>query len=142
MKYATTFDIQTYDTDFAGAIGNTTYVRWLDELRTGWLDSIIPRSRQQSDALVLVVGRVEVDYLYSVGFYEGNGQIKGVIEDVERGNTRVVFHASFCLGEKEVVRAVQKTLFANTATRRPARFPTDVVQRLEALETAARQLSS
>ena len=137
MKYAVTFDIQTYDTDFAGAISNTTYVRWLDELRTGWLDSILPRSRQESDSLTLVVGRVEVDYLYSVGFYEGNGQILGVIEDVERGNPRVVFHASFCLGEKEVARAVQKTLLANMATRRPARFPADVARRLETPETSA-----
>jgi len=129
MKYAVQFDIQTYDCDFAGGISNTTYVRWLDELRTGWFDSVMARSRQQSEALILVVGRLEMDYLYTVGYYDGS--ISGEIVDAEVGNSRVIFQARFCLGEKEVVRAVQKTLLVNLEKRRPARMPLDVMKVLQ-----------
>lgn len=131
MKHLLTFDIQTYDTDFAGVVSNTTYVRWLDELRTGWFDTLMPRARQQAETLTLVVGRVEIDYLHPVGFFEADGKIVGEIEDKERGNTRIVFHASFRIGQKKVVSAVQKTLLVNLANVRPARFPADILTRLE-----------
>ena len=127
MKYTATFNIQTYDTDFGGVVSNTTYVRWLDELRTGWLDSLMPRARQQAEALTLMVARVELDYLSPVGFYEADGQILAHIEDTELGNARIVFRASFRVGQKEVARGEQKTLLVNMATRRPARFPADIL---------------
>jgi acyl-CoA thioesterase FadM len=136
MKHMTFFNIQPYDTDFGGVVSNTTYVRWIEQLRTGWLDSLMPRSRQQAEALTLLVGRVEIDYLHPVGLYDGDGQIAGVIEDVERGHTRVVFQARFRVGDEDVACAVQKTLLVNMATRRAARFPADVAERLDGTTTA------
>ncbi len=131
MKHFLTFSIQPYDTDFGGVISNTTYVRWIEQLRTGWLDSLMPRSRQQAESLSLLVGRVEIDYLHPVRLFDADGKITGVIEDVERGLTRVVFHASFQADDKLVASAVQKTLLINISTHRPARFPADVIQQLE-----------
>ena len=133
MKHLITFDIQTYDTDFAGVVSNTTYVRWLDELRTGWLDTLMPRARQQAETLTLVVGRVEIDYLHPVGFFEADRKIIGEIQDIERGRTRIVFQASFRIGDKLVASAVQKTLLVNLANVRPARLPADVLRSLEEL---------
>jgi acyl-CoA thioesterase FadM len=124
------FSIHPYDTDYGGVISNTTYVRWLDELRTGWFDAIISRARQQSEGLTLVVGRVEVDYLHPVAFYDGDLPVVGEIEDIERGHARVVFQARFRFGEKVVASGIQKTLLVNIAARRPARFPIDVLEKL------------
>ncbi len=133
VKYSIGFYIHPYDTDYGGVISNTTFVRWLDELRTGWLDTIMSRTRQQSEGFALVVGRVEIDYLYPVNFFEGDQPILGEIEDIERGNSRVVFQARFSLGEKKVASAQQKTLLIDIAARRPARFPIDAAEILEAL---------
>ncbi len=142
MKHVMTFCIQPYDTDFGGVISNTTYVRWIEQLRTGWLDSLMPRSRQQAEALSLLVGRVEIDYLHPVGLFDADGKISGMIEEVERGLTRVVFHASFRTDEKLVASAVQKTLLINVSTHRPARFPADVVQRLEDMAAETERMRS
>ncbi len=134
MKYSITFDIQSYDTDFGDGINNVTYVRWLDTLRTGWFDNLISRPRQQADALVLAVSRVEVDYLSTVGFYDGNSKIVGTVEDIQHGFSRVVFQASFYSGPKQVATAVQKTLLASLKTRRPVKFPKDVLEKLGSVQ--------
>ncbi len=142
MKHVMTFCIHPYDTDFGGVISNTTYVRWIEQLRTGWLDSLMPRTRQQAEALSLLVGRVEIDYLHPVGLFDADGMITGIIEDVERGLTRIVFHASFRADEKLVASAVQKTLLINISTHRPTRFPADVVQHLADMAAETERIRS
>ena len=142
MNHTVIFTVQPYDTDFGGVISNTSYIRWIEQLRMGWFDSLVPRSRQEQEHLSLMVARTEINYLVPIGLYENEGHLKGTIFNTEIGRARFAFNIEFYSGENIVVaNAIQKTLLIDYAKRAPTRFPEDALARLkqEQLEASPKQ---
>ncbi len=60
--------VRAYDIDFSGIVHNVVFVRWLDDLRTGWCDQYLPLTQQIADGYAPVVATTEIAYKRPVRF--------------------------------------------------------------------------
>ena len=59
--------IAGYDVDVAGVVNNAVYVRWLEDLRTGFMARWLSFEQALARGLAPTLVRIEVDYRTALG---------------------------------------------------------------------------
>lgn len=61
-RFDTTIDVRTYDIDVAGHVNNIAYIRWIEDLRGGLLESRFPTAELLRRNLYSVVTATSIRY--------------------------------------------------------------------------------
>lgn len=118
------FQVMTYDIDFAGVVSNISYIRWLDgwsHLRNLYAERFLSLGEAFQRGIVPALMRTEIDYLAPVRFPNTLG---GRMWLAEHGRVKFVLAAEFESAAKQVVaRSCQTGAFVALAALRPVRLP-------------------
>src|SRR5215470_9418798 len=60
--YEQPLPIRTYDIDFAGIVSNIVFIRWLEDLRLGFLDRAYPLLRALAEDVAPILLSTRIDY--------------------------------------------------------------------------------
>ncbi|MGH6989905.1 MAG: acyl-CoA thioesterase [Stellaceae bacterium] len=114
------FPPRTYDIDFAGVVGNTVYIRWLEDLRLALMEGIYPIERALADDIAPVLLSTNIVYEKPVTIRDPLvGRMW--VPAIERLRWHVA--AEFSVGENVHARAKQVGIFIRLSTRRPVPPP-------------------
>jgi len=116
------FQVMTYDIDFAGVLNNGVYIRWLEDLRGMFAESILPLAEAAKRGIVPTLSRTEIDYLRPVRYPD---KLEGRMGMLEHGRARFVLWGEFTSRAGGVVtaRAKQFGVFVFRDNLRPAPLP-------------------
>lgn len=115
------FQAGTYDIDFAGHVSNIVYIRWLEDLRTAWLDEYYPLQEQMEQGLAPVLLRTEIDYIKQIKLFDR--PVVGTVWVEQTGKVRANLGFAFHVGDTLMAQARQVGIWFYPATGRPARIP-------------------
>jgi acyl-CoA thioester hydrolase len=118
------FQVMTYDIDFAGVVSNITYIRWLEDLRNLYAERFLSLGEAFQRGIAPALMRTEIDYLAPVRF---PATLSGRIWLAEHGRVKFVLAAEFESAAaptgQVVARARQTGAFVALDTGRPVRLP-------------------
>jgi acyl-CoA thioester hydrolase len=116
------FQVMTYDIDFAGVVSNITYIRWLEDLRNLYAERFLSLGEAFQRGIAPALMRTEIDYLAPVRFPD---TLSGRMWLAEHGRVKFVLAAEFeSTAIKQIVsRARQTGAFVALDTLRPVRLP-------------------
>lgn len=116
------FRVMTYDIDFAGVLGNITYIRWLEDLRNLFAEQTLSVGEAFRRGIAPALTRTEIDFLAPVRFPD---TVEGRMWLDELGPAKWVLAAEFSSGTSGGVtaRAKQLGVFVSLQTRRPVPLP-------------------
>lgn len=117
-----TFQVMTYDIDFAGVVSNITYIRWLEDLRNLYAERFLSLGDAFQRGIAPALMRTEIDYLAAVRFPD---TLLGRMWLAEHGRVKFVLAAEFesAATRQVVARARQTGAFVALDTLRPVRLP-------------------
>lgn len=114
------FAIYAYDIDAIGHVSNLVYVRWLEDLRTAWLDVYMPLAGLMEIGTVPVLTRTELDYRREIRLFQ---QVIGRMWIRKMEHYRVTLEAEISADGVQSCTARQFGTFINLERRRPVRIP-------------------
>jgi acyl-CoA thioester hydrolase len=118
------FQVMTYDIDFAGVVSNITYIRWLEDLRNLYAERFLSLGEAFQRGIAPALMRTEIDYLAPVRFPD---TLTGRMWMAEHGRVKFVLVAEFesaAVPKGQIVaRARQSGAFVALDTGRPVRLP-------------------
>ncbi len=95
VRFDSPIAVKTYDIDVAGHVNNIAYIRWIEDLRSGLLDSRFPTGELLRRHLYSVVTSTRIRYRNQLKLGEGaDGSIW--IDSINHGvmNLKVIFRKS------------------------------------------------
>ena len=116
------FQVMTYDIDFAGVVSNISYIRWLEDLRNLFAEQALSIGDAFERGIAPVLMHTEIDYLVPVRFPD---RLTGQMWLADQGRSKWVLAAEFqsqATGQI-VARAKQMGVFVALQTLRPVRLP-------------------
>lgn len=123
------FLIKLYDVDGMGFVSNITYVRWLEDLRTLFLEKYYPISTLLEKGISPVMAQTVIDYLRPLTMQD---RATGEAWITEVGRTKWTMEFEIRQGETVHCRARQKGYFIDLASGRPAPMPDEISGAYEA----------
>lgn len=123
-----TFSPKTYDIDAMGVVSNITYVRWLEDLRTRFLEKNLPWNELQDHGLAPVLAETNIHYKQPLRMGD---KTQGKLKLVELGRTTWYLKFLFETDGETIIEAEQSGLFVDTETHRPRKLPQPLKERIE-----------
>ena len=127
LAYEASIPVRIYDTDMLGVVNNVVYVRWLEDLRTGWCDRYLPLQEQMARGVAPVIVSIHIEYGTPVRF--GDEVVGKVWVTPER--VRMVVDTEIRANGSLSAKARQVVAMVRTDTLRPTRMPADLLRRYE-----------
>ena len=112
--------INFYDIDAMGIVSNIVYVRWLEDLRTKFLDVYFPLPDLLKEGITPILRETHVDYKRPLTIFD---QPKGQLWISELHRGRWVIEQEIYCGDKLHCKALQRGYFVNLQTKRPVPVP-------------------
>ena len=111
-----------YDIDFAGHVNNAVYIRWLEDLRTVWMDRWVPLEECAARGMSPVLARIEIDYRLPLKLGD---KVLGRLWVASVARASAVMEAEIVrVGDGRVAaHALQTVAFINLGSGRPMRVP-------------------
>ena len=119
-------EIKTYDIDYAGIVGNSVYVRWLEDLRLAMMAEVYPLAQAVADDLAPVLLETRISYERPLTLAD---RVVGRIWAIAMTGVRWRIGAEFRVGEAVHARAEQTGIFIRLSTRKPVPPPKVLVER-------------
>ncbi|MDT8324350.1 MAG: thioesterase family protein [Bacteroidota bacterium] len=123
MLITTDFLIKLYDVDGMGFVSNITYVRWLEDLRSLFLEKYYPLSTLIASGISPVIANTNIDYLKPLTIRD---RAQGYAWITEMGSTRWTMDFEIRQGDTVHCRARQRGYFIDLESGRPARVPREI----------------
>jgi len=120
MLITTDFLIKLYDVDGMGFVSNITYVRWLEDLRSLFLEKYYPLSILIAEGISPVLANTSIDYLKPLTLQD---RARGRAWITEMGSTRWSMEFEILQDDAVHCRARQRGYFIDLKSGRPARIP-------------------
>ncbi len=126
LNYEGTLRVQGYDINMAGIVHNTVFIRWLEDLRTGWCDRYLPLSQQVADGYLPIVTSTEIEYKTPIRFGDSvTGKLRMTAKRV-----RWVADMELWNGTNLAARARQTGAFVGLVTLKPIPIPAQLTAAL------------
>lgn len=122
----------TYDIDYAGHVSNIVYVRWLEDLRTAWLDAYAPLPVLMEDGIGPVLLRTEIDYLKPIRLFDN--PVEGRLWIAEYDRIRATMRAELRVAGELRAQAIQVGMFFKVESGKPVRIPAMILEQIKAQE--------
>lgn len=121
MLVKETLRVRGYDIDQVSMVSNIVYIRWFEDLRTGWLDVYFPIEEMlETQKMAPILSKTEIEYKSPMTIFD-----KPVghtwVTNLERSRWELSFEIRdenklFCVGK-------QAGCFLDLERRRPSRAP-------------------
>ena len=128
MFISTDFLITLYDVDGMGFVSNITYVRWLEDLRSLFLEKYYPLAVLSAKGISPVMANTNIDYLRPLTISD---RAEGRAWITEMGSTKWTMEFEIHQGDVIHCRARQRGYFITLANGRPARVPQRIADAYE-----------
>jgi acyl-CoA thioester hydrolase len=123
-----TFDVKTYDIDFASMVNNIVYIRWLEDLRLKLLETYAPLKGQLDQGHGPILTKTTIEYKKHVTIFD---KPVGRMWLSELGSAHWVVQAEFLVDGSVVCTAEQRGAYIDFSKARPIPIPDTVRWRLE-----------
>ena len=118
--YEQPLPIRTYDIDFAGIVSNIVFIRWLEDLRLGFLDQAYPLVRALAEDVAPILLSTRINYRRPVTIADS---LVGRMRVAALRRVRWRLAAEFVVSGAVHAEAEQEGLFMCLSTRRPIAIP-------------------
>ncbi len=112
--------VNGYDIDFAGIVSNIVYVRWLEDIRTKWLDTYLPLKKQTEDGYLPVLYSTYIEYHRPIRIFD---EPVGALWLTKIGKARWTVEIEIVVAGKVTTVATQTGVFVDSKTLRPVEIP-------------------
>jgi acyl-CoA thioester hydrolase len=123
--YEQPLPIRTYDIDFAGIVSNIVFIRWLEDLRLGFLDQAYPLVRALAEDVAPILLSTRINYRRPVTIAD---PLVGRMRVAALRRVRWRLAAEFVVSGVVHAEAEQEGLFMRLSTRRPIAIPEPIWQ--------------
>lgn len=127
------FQPKTYDIDYSDHVSNISYIRWLEDLRLGWLDCYYPMQKAAEQGIAPALLRTEIDYVKQIKFGE---TVDGVIWVGGGSKLRWTLEVEFTVAGEVRARASQVGIWFRPADGKPVRPPKELAEKIDAATKA------
>lgn len=114
------FSPKVYDIDAVGVVSNITYVRWLEDMRTEFLEQYLSWDRLQEHSIAPVLAETRIHYREPVRMGE---DLNGKLRLIEMGNTSWKLEFEFARNSSPVITAEQTGVFVDIDSKNPRPLP-------------------
>lgn len=118
--------VASYDIDFAGIVSNISYIRWLEDLRLGWLEKYFSLGAQIESGFLPVLLETHIEYHHAIRMFD---QVKGIMWVGRLHSHKWVVKAEFTVNDKVMAHAEQKGVLVDHHRWRPVRIPDQLRRR-------------
>ncbi len=125
------FEVKTYDIDFAGHVSNIVYIRWLEDLRLALLEEYLPLKPQLEEGYAPILVRTNIQYRRAIRLFE---PVVGRMWVQSVGSARVILASHISVHDEVCADVIQEGVFAGLETGRPVRVPNELRRLFEAWE--------
>lgn len=116
--------VKTYDIDVMGHVNNIVYIRWLEDLRTQFLDVHLPLVGLLERGLAPVIVGTEIHYRQGISL--ADHEVLGRMWAKEFGKAVFYIAADFLVDGEVRCTAVQRGTFVEMKKMRPVRIPPEL----------------
>jgi acyl-CoA thioester hydrolase len=114
------FAVRAYDIDAMGIVSNIVYVRWFEDLRTEFLERVLPLREILSSGNAPILAHTDIHYRSPITIQDRPvGRVW--VELLGRAKWRLGFE--ICTGERVCCTGSQEGLFIDLSTRKPVPVP-------------------
>lgn len=118
--------VRTYDIDFAGIVSNIVYIRWLEDLRSKWLEEHFLLAQQIEQGYAPVLTTTKIEYKRAIKLFD---RVIGRlwISNVERLKWTV--QAEIITNDQLAATAIQTGIFVSIQNGRPIQIPAELTKK-------------
>lgn len=117
------FEVKTYDIDFAGHVSNIVYIRWLEDLRLALLEEYLPLKPQLDAGYAPILVRTNIQYRRAIRLFE---PVVGRMWVQSVGSARVILASHILVHDEVCADVIQEGVFAGLDNGRPMRVPNEL----------------
>lgn len=128
LEVKLSFDVKTYDIDFAGIVSNIVYIRWLEDMRLAILAAHLPISAQIQSGIGPAIIKTEIQYKRPLTIHD---EVEGRMWVESVGKARYFLAAEFTTGDTTAAVAKQEGCFFGLERKRPISLPAVLVEAYE-----------
>ena len=117
-----------YDIDVMGIVSNIVYVRWMEDLRTKFLDKYFPLEEMLKINGAPIIAKAEIEYKYPTTIYDkivGEAWVSGM------GKSKWEMEFKFYTEKRVHCIARQYGYYFDLNRNKPARLPENLVNKYE-----------
>ena len=121
------FKIYVEDTDFQGVVYHANYIKFFERARSEFLsDNKISQGELKKNDQAFVIKSVNIKYIAAAELGD-NIYVESEVE--KKSNARMIFNQKVinCDNEKEYAIGVIEVCFINLVTKKPQKFPDDLL---------------
>jgi len=124
LEVCLSFDVKTYDIDFAGIVGNIVYIRWLEDIRLAILAAHLPISEQINRGIGPAIVKTEIHYKRPLTIHD---PVEGRMWVESTGKVRYSLAAEFMTGTTTAATARQEGCFFDLKEKCPIALPRELI---------------
>jgi acyl-CoA thioester hydrolase len=134
LQVELSFSVRAYDIDAMGIVSNIVYVRWFEDLRTEFLERVLPLRDILAGGHAPILAHTDIHYRSPITIQDQPvGRVW--VELLGRAKWRLGFE--ICAGDRVCCTGSQEGLFIDLATRKPVPVPTRLADAFSAQQTAS-----
>jgi acyl-CoA thioester hydrolase len=127
------FAVRAYDIDAMGIVSNIVYVRWFEDLRTEFLERVLPLREILASGMAPILAHTDIRYRSPITIQDKPaGRVW--VELLGRAKWRLAFEIR--AGERVCCTGAQEGLFIDLSTRKPVPVPARLADAFAAQQTA------
>ena len=120
------FRVQTYDIDYAGHVNNAVYIRWLEDLRTEFMDQHYGIARVVEENLAPVIHATHIVYHKPLLLLD---RPEGRMWCAKIGRATMTLEAEIGADGTLHAAATQRAILLRYGTVKPARIPAEMLDK-------------
>jgi len=117
-------NIYAYDVDYMGVVHNIVYLRWLETVRTNFLNEYYDLKDVMKTGITPIIAKTEATYIKPV--LVNDEDVTACLRVEEIGRSRWIISMEVMVGDKVHFRADQVGMFYDMNKKKPARTPEHV----------------
>lgn len=118
--------VRSYDIDFAGIVSNIVYIRWLEDLRSKWLDEHFSLDKQVEQGYVPILTETQIEYKRQIKLFD---RVVGRLWISNLGRLKWTVQAEITTNKNLAAKATQMGAFVSLHNNRPIPIPEDLLQK-------------
>jgi acyl-CoA thioester hydrolase len=126
LEIELTIPVRSYDIDFAGVGSNIVYIRWLEDLRSKWLDEHFLLDKQVEQGYVPILTETQIEYKRQIKLFD---RVVGRLWISNLGRLKWTVQAEIITNNNLAAKATQIGAFVSLHNNRPIPIPEELLQK-------------
>lgn len=126
LEVELTIPVRSYDIDFAGIVSNIVYIRWLEDLRSKWLDEHFLLDKQVEQGYVPILTVTQIEYKRQIKLFD---RVVGRLWISNLGRLKWTVQAEIITNNNLAAKATQIGAFVSLHSNRPIPIPEELLQK-------------